>query len=165
MTGNPGIRDPADTDLRFERARGDRLDAMRTIAVHTVDRDFRTFAEDGTVDWYLSGPLDEFLAESVGDTTLAMVGDRVVGFAVCKGNRIDLILVDRDAQGHGIGSALLAHCEADLFRRHETLRLESFEGNGKANGFYRKNGWVRVDAVPDAMGGARRWVLEKRRDR
>jgi hypothetical protein len=50
-----------------------------------------------------------------------------------------------------------------MFEQYDAIRLESFERNGKANNFYRKNGWTRMGAVPDAMSGGRKWIFEKRR--
>ena len=59
---------------------------------------------------------------------------------------------------------MLAHCETQLFEHYESITLESFDGNAKANAFYRKNGWTRIGSIPDPMSGARKWILEKRRD-
>jgi ribosomal protein S18 acetylase RimI-like enzyme len=76
---------------------------------------------------------------------------------------IDLIMIDHQSHRCDFGSVLLAHCEANMFEQYDAIRLESFERNGKANNFYRKNGWTRMGAVPDAMSGGRKWIFEKRR--
>lgn len=136
---------------------------MQAIAARTIDRSYRSFVDDDAVDWFISGPSDAYLSGNLANATVATLADEVVGFAVCKESLIDLIMVDHDAHRRGIGSALLAHCESEMFRRYDAITLESFEGNGGANRFYRRNGWSRVGAVPDIMSGARKWILRKRR--
>lgn len=138
---------------------------MQALAAHTIDRDYRAFIDDEAVDWFLSGPSDTYLRDNIGNATLAEANGAVVALAVCKGGLIDLIVVDHALQGRGIGSALLTHCESKLFHQYDVITLSSFENNGRANAFYRRKGWVRVGAVPDAMSGARKWILEKRRDK
>lgn len=151
-------------DVRFRKATDGDVETMQGIATHAIDMSYRSFFDDEAVDWYLSGPSDDYLRENVGDATVATVDGAVVGFAVCRGDLIDLLVINHESQRRGLGSALLAHCESELFRRYDSITLESFEGNGKANGFYRKHGWVRTGAVPDTMSGARKWILEKKRD-
>lgn len=151
-------------NLRFRRAGAGDVEALQAIARRTIDTSYRSFIDDDTVDWFLSGPSDRYLAANVDKATVVTTDGSIAGFVVCKANLVDLILVDHGAHRRGIGTALLAHCESSLFRIYDTITLESFEGNDRANGFYRKNGWVRVGALPDPMSGARKWILEKRRD-
>lgn len=151
--------------LRFRAADAADLETMQAIARRTIDRDYRSFVDDDAVDWFVSGPSDAYLSENLENATVATLDGDVVGFAVCRENLIDQIMVDGDAHRRGIGTALLAHCESELFRRYDAITLESFERNSRANRFYRRAGWSRVGAVPDVMSGARKWILEKRRER
>ncbi len=151
-------------DVRFRKAVDGDLQGMQGIATHTIDMNYRSFFDDEAVDWFISGPSDEYLRENVGGATVVLADGSIVGFAVCKGDLIDLLIINHESHRRGLGSALLAHCEAQLFRRYDSITLQSFEGNSKANGFYRKHGWVRTGAVPDTMSGARKWILEKKRD-
>lgn len=151
-------------NVQFRQAVEGDLESMQGIATHTIDMNYRSFFDDESVDWFISGPSDEYLRENVDAATVATVDGSVVGFAVCKGNLVDLLIIDHESHGRGLGSALLAHCESELFRRYESITLQSFEGNSKANAFYRKRGWERTGALPDSMSGARKWILEKKRD-
>ena len=150
--------------MHFRTALAGELEALQALASRTIDTNYASFIGDDAVDWFISGPSDQFLAESIEDATVVVVDGRIVGFAVCKGNLIDLIMIDHDSHRRGIGTALLAHCETQLFEHYESITLESFDGNAKANAFYRKNGWTRIGSTPDPMSGARKWILEKRRD-
>jgi ribosomal protein S18 acetylase RimI-like enzyme len=151
-------------DVRFRKAVEGDLEAMQGIATHTIDMNYRAFFDDEAVDWFISGPSDEYLRDNLGGATVATVDGVIVGFAVCKEDLVDQLIINHESHRRGFGSALLAHCESQLFRRYDSITLQSFEGNSKANGFYRKHGWVRIGAVPDTMSGARKWILEKKRD-
>jgi len=148
-------------DVRFRKAVGHDLAALQALARETIDESYRQFIADEGVDWYLSGPLDEYLRRNLGHSIVAMVGDRFVGLAVCKDGLIDFLVIDHCLQRRGLGTALLGHCESVLFERHDLIRLESFEANAKANRFYMKNGWTRLRAVSDAMSGGRKWIFER----
>jgi len=150
-------------DVQFRAATEDDLDMMQAIARHTIDVNYRAFIDDDTVDWFISGPSDDYLSKHVDDATLVTVDGIIVGFAVCKDNAIDLIVIDDASHRRGFGSALLSHCESSLFERYDAIELESFEGNSKANGLYRKHGWMRTGIAQDAMSGDRKWRLEKKR--
>lgn len=150
-------------DVQFRRATTNDLDVMQAIAGHTIDVNYRAFIDDDGVDWFISGPLDDYVSKHVDDATLVTADGTIVGFAVCKHNLIDLIVIDDESHRRGFGSALLAHCESLLFERYDAIELDSFEGNGKANGFYRKHGWVKTGTALDAMSGDRKWKFEKKR--
>lgn len=150
-------------DLQFRQATAKDLEAMQAIARHTIDMNYRSFIDDDGVDWFISGPSDDHLGKNVDDSTLLTADGTIVGFAVCRENVIDLIMIVHESHRRGFGSALLAHCESKLFERYDAIKLESFEGNSKANGFYRKHGWTRTGIAPDAMSGDRKWKFEKKR--
>jgi ribosomal protein S18 acetylase RimI-like enzyme len=85
------------------------------------------------------------------DVFLARFGSRVVGMAsfYAPENFLHSLYVDPDAQGLGIGRALIAHV-----RSHATgpLTLKLDSKNDKARGFYLANGWTRLHG-PDDSGG------------
>ena len=148
---------------RIRKAVAEDLDRLLEVARQTIDVDYRAFIDDEGVDWYLSGPSDDYIYRNIENASVVIADGNLVGFAVCKANVIDLIIIDHEYHRRGFGTELLAHCESDLFEHYDSLTLESFEGNEKANRFYRKNGWTRKGAVSDAMSGSRKWILQKRR--
>lgn len=69
------------------------------------------------------------------------------------------LFVHPDFEGFGLGRLLLQEAESALFRNHKTIWLETDGRDGiRANGFYRKHGWIHVDTM--ANGDVR---YEKRR--
>jgi ribosomal protein S18 acetylase RimI-like enzyme len=71
------------------------------------------------------------------------------------------MMVDVQYHGRGLGTSVLRHVEEELFRMYETLVLESFKGNAKANSFYRRNGWVELRSFTDEQTGIDKIEFEK----
>ncbi len=62
-------------------------------------------------------------------------------------------MIDAAYLRRGLGTRLLRHVEDMLFKMNDTLTLESFRANEKANAFYRKNGWLESRSFSDADSG------------
>ncbi len=138
------------------------LKAIQSIAKHTIDKNYRKFLGDEGVDWFLYGPCDEYLKENLNQT-IALYGDgSVVGFSICKDNSIDLMMINHEQHRIGFGSLLLEYCEKVLFQQYPEIKLESFEDNGKANTFYRKNGWIQKGHIFDETSKAYKLVFIKK---
>ena len=109
---------------------------------------------DVVADEKLFGPSPRGLPRTLG----AWDGETLVGVAAVGGSRIRVLAVVPAARGRGIGSALLAACEADARAAGEaTLRTLDQPGNYLAPGIDERNtetigwlerrGWVRVDEL------------------
>ena len=81
------------------------------------------------------------------ETWVALVGDRVVGIAVARGDWLDQLYVLPEHQRAGIGSRLLDEAK----RARHTLRLHAFQSNEPAREFYEKRGF-RAIAFGDGTG-------------
>jgi putative acetyltransferase len=86
-----------------------------------------------------------WVAEDDGDGAL-------LGFAGLDGDLLGFLYVDPASQGHGVGSALLAHVRA---RRPEGFRFWVFQANERARRFYERNG-CRVLELTDGSGNEER---------
>jgi len=107
---------------------------------------------------------DEYIDENWADMDVLLLDGRVIGYADCKGNLINGMLIDFDIHRQGHGTTLLSHCEQKLFGSHDELVLECFEDSVQANAFYRKSGWKEVRRFVDADNtGFRKIVYSKSR--
>jgi len=81
----------------------------------------------------------------------ARFGTRIVGMAgfYAPENFLHHLYVDPDAQGLGVGRALIAHLSA---RASGPLTLKLDCRNVKARGFYLANGWTALDGPGDRGG-------------
>jgi putative acetyltransferase len=88
-------------------------------------------------------------------TTMARCEGAPSGFCLVTERHIDMLFVDPDRTGQGIGTALLRHAEAG-----GAVTLECFRDNRAARRFYEANGW-RVTAEYErlSLGRMRAFVL------
>lgn len=116
---------------------------LQDISRRTIRADYVSFLGETAVEGFVgSGAADDYVAGCVDGCWVIVVDGQVAGYCVCKGDLIDLMMIGHEYHRRGLGSRLLEHCEGMLFESYDEIRLESFEGNVKANGFYEKNGWV-----------------------
>jgi putative acetyltransferase len=106
--------------------------------LHTPDEDVAYFtrAIPASVGWVASG----------------VEADRILGFALASDGWLNHLYIDTEAQGVGIGSALLAEvCSAFA----PGLRLWAFQRNGRARAFYALHGFVEIE-LTDGRGNEER---------
>jgi len=138
------------------------VEALIDLARRTIGASYRPFLGDEAVDSFLgSGAVERYVTENIGACTILERGGRVLGYAVCRDNLVDLMLVDHACHRQGLGTALLRHVEEELGWRFAELRLESFAANGAANAFYRKHGWLEGSRFFDKESAAEKVVFYK----
>jgi ribosomal protein S18 acetylase RimI-like enzyme len=82
-------------------------------------------------------------AERVGDTTVAVIGERVAGFVMVVEDEVEQVYVSRDHRGSGVATALLAEAERQVEAAgHRSAWLAVVPGNGRARRFYERAGWI-----------------------
>ncbi|AOJ71492.1 MULTISPECIES: acetyltransferase [Burkholderia] len=68
------------------------------------------------------------------------IDGRIAGFVGANGARIEMLFVDPDLVGQGVGTRLLDHVRAE----HPRLSVDVNEQNPLAHGFYRRYGFKDV---------------------
>ena len=132
------------------------------LSRRTISASYRPFLGDEAVDAFIGGDaVDQYVKENVARCSVILSEGEVVGYAVCRDNLIDLLMIDHAAHRRGLGTRLLAWLEEMLFQSYSELRLESFEGNQSANAFYRKHGWLEVSRYFDKDAGVNKIVFRK----
>jgi len=137
-------------------------DTLKRIARRTIDANYRSFLTDEGVDWFLKSGSDQYVEENIANCWVILDDGQVIGFSVCKENLIDLMMIDHEFHRQGYGTTLLNHCEQQLFETFKEIKLDSFEGNEKANSFYRKYGWSEIHKNFDKMSGVNKLTFIKR---
>jgi putative acetyltransferase len=84
------------------------------------------------------------------EVVVAERAGRVRGFAAADVGRVEMLFVDPDVHGTGVGSALLAR----VTQGWPVVDLDVNEGNPGARAFYARRGFVVVGRSPvDGQGG------------
>ena len=78
----------------------------------------------------------ERFALTFGKVTVLELDGRLAGFAMLSEAHVDMLFLDPDLTGRGLGRVLLAHLEAEGART-----LECFADNANARRFYERFGW------------------------
>jgi ribosomal protein S18 acetylase RimI-like enzyme len=139
------------------------IEPLIALSRRTISASYRSFLGDEAVAAFIgSGAVDQYVAQNMERCSVILVDGKIVGYSVCKDNLIDLMMIDDGFHRRGLGTRLLEHAEATLFRSYSELTLESFEGNQKANNFYHKNGWVEANRYFDQDSGVNKIVFHKR---
>ncbi len=150
--------------LEIRNGRAADIEILQQLARKTIRTSYPSFLGAAAVDSFIeSGASDGYVEENVREALILLSDDTIVGFAVCKHNVVDLMMIHSDVHRRGLGTALLRHCEDQLFRSHGEIELESFRANDAANAFYRKNGWTQVREYTDGASGIPKLVLHKHR--
>lgn len=96
---------------------------------------------------------DVYLLDQLEDAQVLLLSEAIVGFAIYRGDRIELIMIADGFHRQGLGSHLLGFCERKLFKKHPAIHLGSFEGNQKAIQFFKKKGWQETEMHRDEDSG------------
>lgn len=81
-----------------------------------------------------------------GDVTVAEVDGAVWGFLAMRDADLNCLYVAGQAQGQGVGKALLDHAKDGS----ETLELWTFQANSGARRFYAREGFAEVELTDGA---------------
>jgi ribosomal protein S18 acetylase RimI-like enzyme len=149
-------------EVQIRKAKASDVETLAALSRATISVSYRPLLGDDAVDAFLAGDaVEHYLEDNLGGCSLMLADGAFVGYAVCKEDLIDLMLIDPDFQRRGLGTRLLKHCEAGLLRRFAEITLESFENNDKANSFYRKNGWAEAGRYFDSRDGVNKIIFRK----
>ena len=140
------------------------IDSLVALSKRTIRARYISFLGEKPVeDDLASGAVENYFQESLPRCFVVEEMGAVAGVAAYKDLAVDLMMVDAERQGRGLGTRLLAHLETLLFSKSDELTLESFAENEQANAFYRKRGWVVIENYKDKETGIPMVRLRKRK--
>lgn len=123
------------------------VDTLIALSKRTIRASYTSFLGEKAVQEYLaSGAVEDYFHESLPRCFVIEEDGAIAGVGSYKGLAVDLMMIDAERHGRGLGTRLLDHLESLLFAQSAELTLESFANNEHANRFYRKRGWISADA-------------------
>ena len=101
---------------KIRKSTSDDLERIQAIACRTIDLNYRSFLGDKGVDWFLeSGASDKYIEDNIVDCWIIEAENDIIGFSVCKGNLLELMMVETSFHRKGYGGELLKFCEELMF--------------------------------------------------
>jgi GNAT superfamily N-acetyltransferase len=135
-------------EYNFGKMRSNELPILLNMAKEVILHNYVSFLGEDTVNSYInSKQCDEEISKNVENCVVIKLVNKCIGFSIILGNKIHLMMIDREYQNKTHGTYLLKHTENILFEKYNTIELQSFAENSIANRFYEKNGWRKVDTI------------------
>lgn len=146
---------PTGSAFEIRLAKSDDLCACKAIAV-TELRHSRLYADETIPFEFAQEVYRQRIARAFDETTVFVAeisvddGSRIAGFCTLADNTIDLIAVNGEYQGLGIGTALVGRCRAKCRKDgHNTLHVATQGSNRQARSFYERCGFERTKILQD----------------
>lgn len=113
------------------------------LSRRTIRENYSSFLGKELVENFIeSGMADNEITSGLKDMLVLKNENEIIGFCVWKEELLHLLMIDPKYQGKGLGTYFLSEMSKEKKKQYETLYLESFEKNLKANHFYEKNNWT-----------------------
>lgn len=110
--------------------------AMAAVAASAYRQAFAAILEPEVLAQRDAGFFEAHFAPRVQHMHLAEQHGQVLGYSLVSDGHLDQLFIAPQAQGRGVGAALLAQVEAA-----GTQSLECFRDNQRARAFYQAKGW------------------------
>jgi hypothetical protein len=105
------------------------VETLIALSRRTIRASYTPFLGQEAVNVFIgSGAADQYVADHVEHSTVIVADDAIVGYAVCKGHVIELMMIDQRHHRCGFGTRLLQHCEEALFAYYDALTLGELRG-------------------------------------
>src|SRR6476659_8893656 len=97
-------------NIIIRKALASDIGPLVALSRRTTSTSYRSCLGDEAVDAVLdAGAADRFVDESLGQCWVVLRDAEIVGYAVCRGELIDLMMIDHAAHRQGLGTRLLGH--------------------------------------------------------
>lgn len=150
--------------MRIRPAEDRDIDTVVALCVSSMEATYGGFLTSEQIrPWTEGGETEKYVHAMLPTMLVAEDNERLVGVTVLKDDLVDLIWVALEHRGRGIGRALLSAAEEALTARGvKRARLECFEPNRPAIGFFERMGWSREAVYLDKTVGITKVLLIKK---
>lgn len=124
------------TDIELRGCAGEQEFARLVDVWRSAVRATHHFLTADDIAFYEGRMVQEYLPAV--DLTVAVTGGRIVGFSGLADGRLEMLFVENEYRGTGVGSVLLE----DALHRNPALTLDVNEQNPSAVVFYERRGFV-----------------------
>ncbi|MEH6944100.1 GNAT family N-acetyltransferase [Bacillus sp. JJ722] len=134
--------------LVYRNATEEDTKEIKLIAEEVIIKNYTSFLDADTTRAYIvSGESSNEIDSNIENIIVSEYEGEIIGLAILMEDLLHLIMVKHSYQGDGLGGALLKYVEKELFKKHNTIRLETFEDNTPTIEFYKKHNWKIIEKV------------------
>ncbi|BDD02899.1 GNAT family N-acetyltransferase [Aureibacter tunicatorum] len=150
-------------DYNIRKINDKELVEAQTIARRTIRHSYTAFFSEETINMFIdSGAADEEFVKHFEHCYVLANEKEILGFCIFYENFIDLMMIDSNIHGKGLGTTLLQFAESKIAEEgYERMRLETFLENKQAVSFYLKSGWSIIKSQKEEGLNLERITLEK----
>jgi len=145
--------------VRVRTAEAADIPALAAVAERSYRAAFHGILEDDVLTARDAAFFAARFASEWPRMLVAVSGETLVGFLLMTDGHIDMLFVDPDANGQGVGAALLREAE-----ELGASTLECFRDNQGARRFYERHGWRVAKAYDREFAGKSRSFVFYRKD-
>ncbi|MEG0450688.1 MAG: GNAT family N-acetyltransferase [Lysinibacillus sp.] len=132
--------------LVYRKATKEDATQIKRLAEEVIIKNYTSFlGADNTRSYIESGESSKEIDSNIENIIVAQYEDEIIGLTILKEDLLHLIMVRHSHQGYGLGGLLLQYVEKELFKNHNTIRLETFEVNAPTIEFYKKHNWNIIE--------------------
>jgi putative acetyltransferase len=154
---------PGGSVLTLRAARGGDVPQIIRVCKASIAETYGFFIDAEKLEpWVNGNEVEKFIDAHLANVVVAERGDRILGVICVSGNVIDLLWVDIDFRGQGVGTRLMEEVEKEVFGRHAETRVECFEPNVRSMAFYEERGYRAVNRSLDPESGVNKVLMVKR---
>lgn len=134
------------SNIIFRKAAVSDTNEIKVLAKEVVLKNYSpVLGHDSTKEYADSETFNNDIDSNIDNMFLAVYNYKIIGFVVIKEDVLELLMINYCFQRLGIGSILLKYAENIMFKKHDLIKLDSFEDNINTNNFYKKSGWKIVN--------------------
>ncbi len=136
------------------------------IAEKVTEYNFKSFIDITIIDEYIKNKEAEKLIKNhikQTDTLIDKDTSNIIGFCVWDKPQIQMLMIHPLFQGTGAAGYFINEMVKDKFKTYNTLYLESFKENSRANSYYEKMGWDKYKTRLDEELNLNRVYYKKTR--
>ncbi len=140
---------PTDTDLTLRPATSDDVPILARIWFEGWHDAHHDILPESLRQHRTEARFAERLSHALNDLRVLVRDGEVLGFTYLRHNEVYQLYLGREARGSGAAAALMDDAEAQLSARgFDHLILDCAIGNGRAERFYEKRGWINAGPLP-----------------
>lgn len=149
--------------MEIRKAPVDDIEGITEMCVSSMAATYgHIMTEEEMRPWIEGDETLKHVTKTIEFSSVAVNKGAICGVVTLDKDLIDLVWVGIEYRGKGIAKLLMDEAEKQLKENgYKVAKLECFEGNDAAIGFYESVGWIIQKVVKDETSGHNKFIMTK----